>query len=181
MAAEMDHRDGLTLVSACLLGIDCRYDGQGCPDRQLRKLAVLGYVVPFCPEVFGGLSIPRLPAEIEDAHIGLDGHAVLDGRTRVVTRDGRDFTVQFLAGAKGALALARRLGIRRSILKSNSPSCGVGQTYDGRFTGTLVPGDGVTAALLRRSEIQVFTERDVASIGSGAQNRFLSVARTLAQ
>ena len=166
----MDYEEGLILVSACLLGVDCRYDGQSCPDQLLRGLAARGRVVPFCPEVFGRLPTPRVPAEIEDAHAGLDGRAVLDGRTRVLARNGCDVTPQFLVGAKGALALAHRLGIRHSILKSNSPSCGVGRIYDGRFTNTLVPGDGVTAALLKRSGFQVFTEGDVDSMDSGAQN-----------
>lgn len=158
----------LVLVSACLLGVDCRFDGQLCPDAALRKLAAQGRVVPFCPEVFGGLPTPRLPAEIENAHAGLDGNAVLEGRTRVVACDGSDVTAQFLAGATGALELAQHLDIRRAILKSRSPSCGVGQIHDGRFVGVLVSGDGVTAALLKRSGIQTITEAGVAAPGSRA-------------
>ena len=177
----MDRNQGLIVVSACLLGMDCRYDSQSCPNRWLRKLAALGYVLPFCPEVFGGLPTPRLPAEIENAHTGLDGHAVLDGRTRVLASDGRDVTAQFLSGAKGALALAQREGIRQAILKSKSPSCGLGQTYDGRFSGKLVRGDGVSAALLSRSGIQVFTEGDVDAIGSDAQDSLPSNAGLSAQ
>jgi uncharacterized protein YbbK (DUF523 family) len=123
---------------------------------------MLGQVVPFCPEIAGGLTLPRPPAEIEGAHAGLDGHAVLDGRTRVVCRDGSDVTAQFLKGAQGAVAVARQMGIQRAILKSNSPSCGVGCTHDGRFSGVLVPGDGVAAALLQAAGITVFTERDLA-------------------
>jgi uncharacterized protein YbbK (DUF523 family) len=150
----------LILVSACLLGVDCRFDGQGCPEEKLNDLAARGRLVPICPEVSGGLPTPRLPAEVEDAHTGLDGNAVLDGRTRVVRSDGADVTAQFLAGARAALALAQRLGIQQAILKSDSPSCGVGQIHEGRFAGMLVPGDGVTAALLKRAGIQVITERD---------------------
>jgi uncharacterized protein YbbK (DUF523 family) len=177
----MDRNKGLILVSACLLGLDCRYDGQSCPDQRLRKPAALGYFLPLCPEVFGGLPTPRLPAEIENAHAGLDGHAVLDGRTRVLASDGRDVTAQFLSGAKGALAVAQREGIHQAILKSKSPSCGLGQIYDGRFSGKLVRGDGVSAALLSRSGIQVFTEGDVAAIGSDTQDSMPSNAGLPAQ
>ena len=151
----------LNLVSACLLGVACRFDGQSCPAPELHDLATKGKVVAICPEVAGGLPCPRLPAEIEEASAGLDGHAVLDGRTRVVRSDGIDVTAQFVKGAQAALALARQLGIRRAILKANSPSCGAGRTHDGRFAGKLVPGDGVTAALLKRSGIQVITEMDL--------------------
>jgi uncharacterized protein YbbK (DUF523 family) len=149
----------LIMVSACLLGVACRYDGQSCPEARLGDLAARGRVVPICPESSGGLPAPRLPAEIAEAHAGLDGNAVLEGLTRVVASDGTDVTAQFVAGARAALALAQSLGIRQAILKSNSPSCGVGRTYDGRFSGTLVNGDGVTAALLKRAGIEVLTER----------------------
>jgi uncharacterized protein YbbK (DUF523 family) len=151
----------MILVSACLLGIACRYDGRSYPAAGLRDLGALGRLLPFCPEVAGGLTTPRPPAEIKGAHAGLDGHAVLDGRSRVMGVDGTDVTVHFAAGAEAALALARRMGIRRAILKAGSPSCGAGRIAGGAFDGTLVPGDGVTAALLKRAEIQVITEEDL--------------------
>jgi len=151
----------LRLVSACLLGVACRYDGQSCPAPELIDLATKGKAIAICPEVAGGLPIPRLPAEIEAASAGLDGHAVLDGRARVVRRDGVDVTAQYVQGAQAALALARKLGIRRAILKANSPSCGAGSIHEGKFAGELVPGEGVTAALLRRSGIEVMTEADL--------------------
>jgi uncharacterized protein YbbK (DUF523 family) len=151
-------RSPVTLVSACLLGIACRFDGGSCAVAWVAELAVQGRAVPICPEVAGGLSTPRLPAEIEGAHAGLDGHAVLDGRCRVVRSDSADVTQAFLAGAESALALARRLGIRQAILKADSPSCGTGQIHEGRFAGTLVPGDGVTAALLKRAGLEVRNE-----------------------
>ena len=156
---EQEH--DLNLVSACLLGVDCRYDGQSCPAPEVANLATKGKVVTICPEVAGGLPTPRLPAEIEKATASLDGHAVLKGRTRVVRSDGVDVTAQFVKGAQAALTLARQLGIRRAILKARSPSCGAGRIYDGNFAGKLVPGDGVTAALLKRSGIQVITEIDL--------------------
>jgi uncharacterized protein YbbK (DUF523 family) len=150
--------EDLILVSACLLGVACRYDGQSCARAILGDVASHGRVVPLCPEVAGGLPTPRLPAEIEGAHQGLDGHAVLDGQTRVMRRDGVNVTPQFVAGAQTAYTLAQRLGIRRAILKANSPSCGVGCINEGQFAGTLVPGDGVTAAQLKRAGLEIFTE-----------------------
>jgi uncharacterized protein YbbK (DUF523 family) len=89
---------------------------------------------------------------------GLDGHAVLDGQTRVLRADGVDVTDQYIAGAQAALAVARQLGIRRAILKAGSPSCGAGRIHEGVFAGSFVSGDGVTAALLKRNGIQVSTE-----------------------
>lgn len=168
MPVEQGHQAELVLVSACLLGVDCRYDGQSCPQAFLRDLAARGSLVPFCPEVFGGLPTPRQPAEIEKAQEGLDGSSVLEGRTRVLAQDGRDLTAQFIAGAQGALALAQRLHVRRAILKSHSPSCGLGWIHEGRFAGTLVQGDGVTAALLKRAGIQVITEVEALSPGLDA-------------
>lgn len=155
---QMIDKSDLILASACLLGVACRFDGQGCLENRLCDLAAAGRVVPICPEVAGGLPTPRLPAEIEGAHTGLDGSAVLDGRTRVVHSDGTDVTAQFVAGAEAALALAERLGIRQAIFKANSPSCGAKHIHEGLFAGTLVPGSGVTAALLKRAGIQVCSE-----------------------
>jgi uncharacterized protein YbbK (DUF523 family) len=151
----------LILVSACLLGVPCRYDGKSRPAPELCDLATEGKVITICPEVVGGLPTPRPPSEIEEAHAGLDGHAVLDGRTRVVSNDGVDVTPQFIKGAETALAVARKLGIRQAVLQARSPSCGAGLTHDGRFAGTVVPGDGVTAALLKRNGILVMTETDL--------------------
>lgn len=153
-AQELD----LLLVSACLLGVACRFDGQSCPAPEMTNLAARGKVVAFCPEVAGGLPTPRPPAEIEEAAAGLDGYAVLDGQTRVVRSDGIDVTAPFVKGAQAALDLVRQLRIRRAILKANSPSCGAGRIHEGRFEGRLVAGDGVTAALLRRNGIEVVTE-----------------------
>jgi uncharacterized protein YbbK (DUF523 family) len=152
---------GLILVSACLLAVNCRYDGRSCREPALRDLAAQGWVVPICPEVAGGLLVPRPCAEIDGAWAGLDGKAVLEGRARVMTFEGADVTAHFVAGARVALELAHRLGIRQAILKSDSPSCGVGQIYGGQFEGTLVRGDGVTAALLKRAGIKAITERDL--------------------
>ena len=104
--------------------------------------------------------MPRLPAEIQ----GGDGADVLDGRARVVTVSGEDVTVQYLVGARAALEAARRFGLCRAVLKARSPSCGVGQVYDGTFTHRLRPGDGVTAALLKREGITVHSEEEARGV-----------------
>jgi uncharacterized protein YbbK (DUF523 family) len=103
------------------------------------------------------LPTPRPPAEI----VGGDGHDVLAGRARVVTREGVDVTDRYVAGARLALEKALETGARKAILKSRSPSCGSGALYDGSFTGTLQTGDGVTAALLKENDIEVLTEADL--------------------
>ena len=146
------------LVSACLLGQPVRYDGRssGHPDL-LQTWQREGRVVPLCPEVAGGLPTPRPPAEIP----GGQGGAVLDGETQVVTVGGEDVSAQFLAGARLALELVRRHGIRVAVLKSGSPSCGNRLVYDGTFSGTKVSGEGVTSALLRREGVQVFSELEL--------------------
>ena len=144
------------LVSACLVGIPCRYDGGSCPHDQLQALAAQGDVLPLCPEALGGLPTPRAPAEIR----GGDGGDVLEGQARVVNVEGKDVTTEFLAGAQKALRVARRWGIKAAILKARSPSCGVGQIHDGSFSGRLAEGDGVTAALLKREGIIVKSEEE---------------------
>lgn len=149
------------LVSACLLGEPVRYNGTGmrCDDAILRRWLDEGRVVPFCPEVAGGLPVPRLSAEIST---GAGGAKVLAGEHRVLATDGQDFTPQFVAGAHLALAEAQRRNIRVAILKEGSPSCGSGQIYDGTFSGQRIPGSGVTAALLRSAGIAVFSEEQLA-------------------
>jgi uncharacterized protein YbbK (DUF523 family) len=144
----------LLLVSACLVGIPCQYHGGSCPHGLLQALAVQGHILPLCPEVMGGLPTPRPPAEIQ----GGDGGDVLEGRARVVNAEGKDVTAEFLAGAQKALRVAHRWGIKVAVLKARSPSCGVGQIYDGSFSGRLVKGDGVTVALLKREGIIVIEE-----------------------
>lgn len=137
------------LVSACLLGRNCRYDGNHNRDLALEaELASRGErALPFCPEEQGGLGTPRPAAWIE----GEDAAAVLDGRARVVSEGGDDVTSQFRGGAKGAVDLCVRESIRRAYLKERSPSCGVRQTHVG---GRLVDGPGVTTAALKRAGVE---------------------------
>ncbi|TYB38790.1 DUF523 domain-containing protein [Actinomadura chibensis] len=152
------------LVSSCLVGRPVRYDGAAKPvgGELVERWRTEGRLVPFCPEVSGGLSVPRPPAEI----VGGDGHAVLDGTARVRTDGGADVTAEFLRGARQALDAARRTGARIALLKEGSPSCGSNRVYDGTFTGTSIPGEGVTTALLEREGIRVFSENDLAAVAS---------------
>ncbi|WDP91911.1 MAG: DUF523 domain-containing protein [Desulfobacter sp.] len=146
------------LISACLLGEPVRYDGVSKPvaHPMIHEWQRQGRLVPFCPETAGGLPIPRPPAEI----CGGGGTDVLADAARVVTR-GADVTAPFLMGARAALALAGEKGICFALLKERSPSCGSNRIYDGHFTGTLIPGMGVTTALLRRHGISVFSENEI--------------------
>ncbi|MEU6933813.1 DUF523 domain-containing protein [Streptomyces sp. NPDC046385] len=139
------------LVSACLRGVPCRHDARDKPSAGLDAQLADRVVVPFCPESAGGLPTPRRPAEL----VGGDGHAVLDGTAQVVDDQGEDVTAEFLAGARLALARAQAAGCAEAVLMPRSPSCGRGRVYDGTFGGGLVPGDGVTAALLERHGITV--------------------------
>jgi uncharacterized protein YbbK (DUF523 family) len=152
------------LVSACLLGNPVRYDGQAktLGHAGLERLKAEGRVVAFCPEVAGGLPVPRPPAEIISAEIiSSDGSAVLAGRARVTTRDGCDVSDYFIAGAKLALELCREQSIAAAVLTETSPSCGSNQIYDGSFTHRSIDGSGVTATLLRRQGIEVFSQFQV--------------------
>ena len=141
------------LISACLLGVNCRYDGGNSRDKDAIKRHQHDALIPVCPEEAGGLPTPRPAVEI----VGGDGNDVLDGNARVLTAEGVDKTEEFLKGAKYALKLAQSKGATSVILKSRSPSCGCGEIYDGSFSRTLVSGDGVTTALLKRHGIEVIS------------------------
>ena len=136
------------LISACLLGVDCKYSGGNnrLADEKLSKLKEKYELIPVCPEAYGGLTTPRAPSE----RLG----------DKVVSNVGADVTQQFQKGAEAALYLAELFGVKLAILKENSPSCGSGTIYDGTFTGTLIPGDGVTAELLKKHGITVIGEND---------------------
>ncbi|MFH1142983.1 MAG: DUF523 domain-containing protein [Candidatus Eisenbacteria bacterium] len=135
-------------ISACLLGVACRYDGRILAAETCYQDRAGERLIPVCPEQLGGLPTPRSPAEI----VGGSGKDVLDGSARLLTVDGADVTDAFLRGAQETLRICHRLGVREAILKSRSPSCGVGRI---QRCGEVVPGDGVTAALLRREGIEV--------------------------
>lgn len=149
--------DEPVLLSACLAGVPCTHAAEAKTRPWALELVAGGRAITVCPEVAGGLPVPRPEAEI----YGGAGGDVLDGNARVVSVDGEDVTLNYLSGAEAALAAARRSGARIAILKARSPSCGCGAIYDGTFTGSLVPGDGVAAAALKREGLDVLTDEDV--------------------
>ena len=138
------------LISACLLGTNCKYNGgnNALPPEKLTALEERFRLVPVCPEQAGGLPTPRLPSE----RLG----------DRVVNKAGEDVTEAFRRGAELALETALREGCRIALLKERSPSCGSGRIYDGSFTATVIPGDGVTAEMLKKSGITVCSETEFA-------------------
>jgi uncharacterized protein YbbK (DUF523 family) len=139
----------MILVSACLSGINCTWDGKNRLDEEVKKLVARKLALPVCPEVLGGRNIPRTRTEIK----GGGGRDVLADRAKVIDENGKDVTDEFIKGAYEALKIVKRHNIKKAILKSKSPSCGVDQIYDGSFRGRLVKGDGVTAALLKKEGI----------------------------
>lgn len=134
------------LVSACLLGFNCKYNGgnNALPAEALEKLRRQYRLIPVCPETAGGLPVPREPSERRGE--------------RVINRAGQDVTAEFQKGAELAAALARRFQIRKALLKSNSPSCGSGSIYDGSFSGTLTVGDGVTSEYIKCEGIETVSD-----------------------
>lgn len=140
------------LVSACLLGVPCRYDGASKPNAAVIALAKQHQLIPVCPEVEGGLSTPRSPAELQGE--------------RVQTKEGKDVTAAYQKGAKKALLVAMQNRCTHAILKEKSPSCGKGLVYDGTFSQQLTKGDGLTAACLMQHGITVYGESEILLLGS---------------
>ncbi len=138
------------LVSACLLGEPCRYDGKSKPNEAVISLKETHTLIPICPEVLGGLKTPRIFAEVKGE--------------RVVRADGRDVTCEYNKGAQIALDTAKREGISVAILKSKSPSCGNEQIYDGTFSRCLINGKGITARLLEENGIRVINEQELTKL-----------------
>lgn len=132
------------LVSACLLGIDCKYNGKNNKNDKVIELLEDYDLIPVCPEIMGGLTTPRTPAEIN--------------KNKVITKDGINVTKQYQKGAEETLKIAKLYNCQRAILKEKSPSCGCGKIYDGTFTGTLIDGDGITARLLKEYGIKITGE-----------------------
>lgn len=134
------------LVSACLLGFECKYSGGSnkLSDEYIAQLKAKYRLIPVCPETAGGLPVPRDPSE----RLG----------DKVISSKGRDVSAQFNKGAEIALYLARRYGCKKALLKRNSPSCGGEYIYDGSFSGALIPGEGVTAELLRAEGLEIMGE-----------------------
>lgn len=139
----------MILVSACFVGVNCRYDGKSKTFDWIEDLFKTGRAIPICPEVLGGLSIPRLPCEI----VGVDV---------IRNSEGVDCTVAFKKGAEKTLAIAKSVDAHVAILKANSPSCGFGTIYDGSFSSVKCPGNGFAADLLAQNGIRIFNEEEEA-------------------
>ncbi|MBY0012841.1 DUF523 domain-containing protein [Paenibacillus typhae] len=147
----------MILVSSCLAGMKVRYNGTDCLENSLKELLDSGRAAAVCPELLGGFSTPREPAEIS----GGTGADVLDGKARVIDRSGNDVTGMYLEGARITLETARKCSASIVVLKQNSPSCGSTMIYNGDFAGVKIAGEGVTAALLRRNGIRVISEQEL--------------------
>lgn len=135
------------LVSACLLGVNCKYNGGNNENDKVFEYLKDKEVIPICPEVWGGLPTPRVSSE----RYG----------NQVLTENGDDVTESFKRGALESLNLAKKLGVKKALLKAKSPSCGSGKIYDGTFSHTLVEGNGVTASLFKENGIEIITELDL--------------------
>lgn len=138
-------------ISACLVGVRCRYNGHGKVNSHARKIFSLGHSILICPEVAAGLPTPRPACEI----IGGDGFSVLSKKAKVISRNRKDYSKFFIRGARQTLDALKLLGIKRAILKSGSPSCGVTKIYSGKFNGRKVKGAGVTAAWLKQNGVLI--------------------------
>jgi len=161
-SSEKDIPSARYVVSACLLGVRCRYDGGTNLREPLLELVRQGKAIPVCPEQLGGLPKPRVPAEIE----GGDARAVWEGHAAVRNAAGEDVTSFFLRGAEETLRLARAFGAQAAILKERSPSCGVREVYDGTFQRRRVPGMGIAAYFLAQNGIEVLSDEEFLANGS---------------
>ena len=138
------------IVSACLAGVNCKYNGGNNIDDHIVKLVEEGKAILVCPEQLGGLPTPRLPSEIVEK----------DGVRKVKTTKGEDVTDQFIKGAEETLNIAKMMKIEKAILKSRSPSCGYGKIYDGTFSKTIKDGNGFTADLLEKNGIKIIKSKE---------------------
>ena len=134
------------LVSACLLGVNCKYNGGNNYNENIEEYLRDKEIIPICPEIYGGLPTPRVPSEIRN--------------NKVFTEDNIDVTENFKKGAEETLKLAKRLGVTKALLKSKSPSCGYKKIYDGTFTNQLIDGNGITTRLLLENGFEILTEKD---------------------
>lgn len=141
----------MILISACLIGINCKYNGKNNYNNKAFELVKNGQAIPVCPEQLGGLKTPRAPAEIK----------IIDGKRYVINNKNDDVTKEFEKGAEEVLALAKKLNIKKAILQSRSPSCGAGKIYNGNFEKKLIEGNGVLAELLMSNRIEVIDIEDI--------------------
>lgn len=144
------------LISACLCGVNCKYNGKNNLKEEFLNLLKTGEAILVCPEQLGGLTTPRCPAEI----VGSTEEIINLEKGKVLTKEGKDITQEFLRGAKETLKIAKKAGIKKSILKEGSPSCGCNFIYDGSFSGNKIRGEGITAKILKDAGIDVISDED---------------------
>ena len=141
----------MILVSACLVGINCKYSGGNNYNQKIFDLVKEGKAIPICPEQLGGLNTPRQPVELK----------VINGKRCAIDNEGNDLTENFERGALEVLNLAKNLNINKAILQPRSPSCGVNKIYSGNFDNKLVDGNGILAELLKQNGIDVLTPNEI--------------------
>lgn len=137
----------MIFVSACLVGVNCKYNGSNNYNKKIFDMVKEGKAIPICPEQLGGLSTPRDPTEIKN----------INGKIYAINNKGNDVTAQFERGANEVLKLAKRLNIKKAILQPRSPSCGIGKIYSGNFDNKLIDGDGILVQLLKENGIEVLS------------------------
>jgi len=147
------------LISACLCGVNCRYNSLNSYNEVCEKLLKENKAIAVCPEELGGLSTPRMPCEIQGT-----AEKIIDGKSKVIDINGEDVSEMFLKGAEEVLKLAEIFKVKKAILKEGSPSCGVKYVYDGTFSGVKIHGRGITAQVLSDASIEIFSEEDLGGI-----------------
>lgn len=144
------------LISACLCGVNCKYNGANNYNEKCNELFISGKAVLICPEQLGGLTTPRISSELQ-----ANAKDVIEGNGKVITNEGLDVTREFIKGAKEVVEIAKKLHISAAILKEGSPSCGVNFVYDGSFNGNKVKGKGITTEMLNEIGIKTLSEKDL--------------------
>ena len=147
----------MLIVSACLVGVNCKYDGGNNDNNKVKEFLKDKEYVIICPEQLGGLTTPRKSSEINN----IGGQEVLKGNSKVISFENKDVTKNFIEGAKESLKIAKLFNCKKALLKEGSPSCGCNQIYDGTFNKNKIPGIGVTAALFIENNIEVFSEKEL--------------------
>ena len=161
----------MILVSACLAGTKCRYNDQHCANNIIVELKNKGKVLEVCPEVLSGFPIPRVPCEI----LGGTGADVLRGQAVVINNLGEDITQEIIKGCNQVLEKAKANNIKLAVMKSKSACCGVGQIYDGTFSGNLISGDGVFTALLKQHAIKTLSSEQFSFVEQLKKNKNISL------
>ena len=144
------------LISACLCGVNCKYNGANNYNEKCNELFISGKAVLICPEQLGGLTTPRVPSELQ-----ANAKDVMEGNGKVITKEGLDVTMEFIKGAKEVVKIAKKIPVSAAILKEGSPSCGVNFVYDGSFNEKKVKGRGITTEMLNEIGIKTLSEKDL--------------------